>query len=111
MNVGELRHRVAVLNPSAPVSDGAGGFSVEWSSASPGEVWAKVEPSSSRTAERLAGLKLEASYSHVVTVRYHAEITARTRLTLGARVFAVRGVVDPLERHEWLIVAVDEVAS
>jgi len=40
-----------------------------------------------------------AEASHVITVPYHAQITTRTRLTVGARVFAVVGVRDVDERH------------
>lgn len=109
MRIGRMRKRVAVENPGR-TKDGAGGWVDGYTAATPSPVWASVEPATEANVERLAGAKVEAKYSHVVEIRYHASVTTKSRIVLGARALLVRAVVNPGERNERLLLGCEEVA-
>lgn len=109
MNIGGLRHRVLVENPTR-TPDGDGGFTIAWASANPSEVWAKIEMASPMVTERRVGNTVTAPISHVVTVRYHSEISTLTRLTFeDTRQFFVRGVHNVNEVDETMMLACEEI--
>lgn len=103
-----MAKRVAVENPTR-TKDSAGGWSDAFAAASPSPVWASVEPATEANVERLAGAKVEANYSHVIEIRYHASITTKSRIVLGTRNLLVRAVVNPGERGERLVLGCEEV--
>lgn len=106
--IGQLRQRVDVKNPTR-AADGDGGYVDTWVSANPASMAASVEPATASVVERQVGNTIEAAISHIVTMRYHADVTTKTRLTQGSMTLAVRGVQDVDFRHEWLILACEEV--
>lgn len=109
MNIGKLRHRVLVENPTR-TSDGDGGFTVVWASASPSTVWAKIDMASPQVTEKMIGNTITAPISHLVTVRYHSQITTLTRLTFeSTRQFYVRGVHNVNEVDETMLLACEEI--
>lgn len=108
--MSDLRHRVSVSSPSS-TPDGLGGYSESYAAATPATVWASIQPATPAVIERVVGNGLEAKVSHVVTVRYHAGITTKTRLTYGSRLLDVRGVQDIREHGEWLVLACEEVKA
>jgi len=94
---GELRHRLA-LEVADEIEDGAGGVTRTWEPL--GNVWAAIEPLSSReqeVADKRLGL-----LSHKVLLRYRSDITLSHRFVLGTRHFVVRAVRDPDERGRWI---------
>lgn len=106
--IGQLRQRVDVKNPTR-AADGDGGYTDTWVAANPAAMWAQVEPATASNVERQVGNTIEAAISHIVTMRYHGEVTTKTRLTQGGLTLAVRGVQDRDLKHEWLILACEEV--
>lgn len=109
-SIGELRHRLTVQNPTR-ASDGDGGYTDTWAAASPSPVWGKVEPSTPDRIERMVGNTVDAPVSHIVTLRFHSGITAKTRLTLDGRYLAVRGVQNLLDKDQWLVLACEEITT
>lgn len=107
--IGELQHRISVDNPSN-TPDGSGGYTVTWGAASPGEVWAAIQPATASVIERMVGDTVEAKVSHIVTMRYHSGVSTQTRVTFKNRIFWVRGVQNVNEDREWLILACEEHA-
>lgn len=108
-SIGEMRHQVVVENPTR-TADAEGGYTDAWSAASPSPVWARLEPATPSNVERLVGNTVSAPITHVVTMRYHAGITAKTRLTFeNSRVFYVRGLQNVSEKDRWLVLACEEI--
>jgi SPP1 family predicted phage head-tail adaptor len=105
--IGHLRHRVAIANPTR-VPDGDGGYTDTWVAASPSPVWARIETATASNIERLIGNTITAPVSHIVTIRWHEDVTARSRLTYDGRSFNVRGVQNIQERDRWLVLACEE---
>jgi SPP1 family predicted phage head-tail adaptor len=111
MNIGSLRHRVTLAAPSR-IQDNDGGYTEAWTALTPSPVWAAIEPATARNLERVVGNAVQATATHLVTVRYHSGITTRTRLTLGgSRYLYVRGVQDLDERGIGMTLACEEVVS
>lgn len=107
--IGQLRHRVAVENPTR-ASDGDGGYVDTWAAASPSPVWAAIEPATARAIERQAGATIEGPIDSLVTLRYHAGVTMKTRLVFENRTLHVRGIQNLQERDRFLVLACQEVA-
>lgn len=105
MNPGELRQRVTLQRPGTPTPDAMGGRSVPW--ANVGTTWAHVEPLEGN--ERLRAMQVSPRLSHRITMRYRPGVTSAMRVLYGARVFGLRSVIDPDERHERLVLLAEEV--
>jgi len=96
MEIGELRHRIALSRP-VTVSDGAGGFITTWEPVA--TVWAAVQPQ--RTGEGLLrAARPEVGYT--VTIRYRADISAGMHVVFRALTLEALAVVNPDARSEWL---------
>lgn len=108
MRAGLLRHWLTLQNPTT-VPDGRGGFTPTWAALSPSPVKGSIEsiPGSQRA---IAGTVL-AGTTHVVTMRYHSEVTTKTRILFGTRVFAVTGLANIDERSRELRVECAEVLT
>lgn len=63
------------------------------------DVWAKVEPISHRSMERLAGSQLQQEVTHFVTLRYVSGLTTKHRIGFGDRVLEIIAVVNIEERN------------
>lgn len=119
MDVGSLRHRVTLENPTR-IPDGEGGYIEFWESLTPEAAQVSIRPATARDLERLtADATIVATASHVVHVRYHPQVSTKTRLTKGpraangtlgegAREFAVSGVANPEERNRELVLICEE---
>lgn len=104
--IGGLRHRLTI-EEEVRVADGGGGFTLTWQAvAVEAEVWGAILPLSGR--EVLRAQQLATPVSHCVSIRYRADVTASMRLTLGARVFNIRAVVNVEERDRWLELMCEE---
>jgi head-tail adaptor len=110
MNIGQLRHRLDVDNPTQ-TADGDGGYTESWVAATPPEVWAAVVPATASIIERQVGNMIDAPIHQMVTCRYHAGISTRSRLTFDGRTLYVRGVQDLNTQHVWLVLACEEVTA
>jgi len=105
--IGQMRHRVVVENPTA-TADGDGGYSDSYAPVAPSPVWASIEPATAGVIEQQVGNQVEAAITHVVTMRWHAGVTTRTRLTFGSRRLFVRGLQKIHEVGEWLVCSCEE---
>jgi head-tail adaptor len=113
MAIGELRHRVTLENPTI-VPDSEGGFTETWNVLGIARLPASVMPATPRDLERQTSGTVTATASHLVTLRYLAGVTTKTRVRFHDttdRVLAVEGIVDREERHRMLILACTEAVS
>ena len=83
-----LKHRVIIQQP-VDATDAAGGSVREWSDLA--IVWAEI--ASRRTGgEAFFAGKLQATTTHVVTIRYRSDVSAQMRLSYDGRLFNIRRV-------------------
>lgn len=111
MRAGDLRHRVSLDNPDAPIADGDSGFTQTWTPLTPPRVWVSIAPATERTLERVAAGTVTSMATHIIRGRFHPQVTTKTRITFGTRLFSVTGVSNPEERNrEMVLTAVERVA-
>lgn len=118
---GDLRHLVSLDNPTSgtPTSEGT---AQTWAPLSPGEMWASIDPATARELERVVAGAVQSTATHLITIRYHPQVTTQTRVTKGPRAaddsleegsleFHVTGVQNPELRNEMLILVCEQVVS
>ncbi len=101
---GELRHVITVENYTATGADGHGQPTGSWSTAE--TTYARIETLSGRLGEYARQLVQTAT--HRVAMRYTSNLTHRSRINFGGRIFAVGHVENVDERNQWLIATVAE---
>lgn len=111
IGLGDLRHQVTLKNPGPRVPDGEGGYTESQIELSPSPVWASIQPATARDLERRVASTMQASASHIVTMRYHPQVTTKTQLLFGDRVFFVNGVQNTDERNVELVLACQEIVQ
>lgn len=111
VRVGQRRHVVTLENPSAPIQDGDGGFSHEWTALTPARTFAQIKPATAHDLERTMVNTVQSVATHIVTIPYHPDVTTKTRLTFGTRLFQIAGVQNPEERNIELVLACTEVIA
>lgn len=89
MELGSLRQRVTIENPTAAVPDGDGGFTQTWIPAVPAQWWAAIETATPRAAERRFSGTVLAHADYIFTGRFHPAIGSQTRLTWTDRASVV----------------------
>ncbi len=97
--------RTVTIRTNARTSDGMGGYTT-----APTDVTgipARIEPLEGR--EQLAAMQTGMQRPHRVTMRYRSGMTGAQTLLYGTRVFDIKSVVDPEEKHRELVVMCDEV--
>ena len=99
----DLQHFVT-LQKEVRTADGGGGYALSWQDVV--KVRAQVKPLSGR--ERLAAMKLEASVTHKVVIRYRDGVTAAMRLLFRGRPLNIRSVINVDEFDTWLELLVEE---
>lgn len=103
ITIGDLRHRV-VIERAVRTDDGAGGATRAWEPVA--VVYAAIWTRSND--ENFALDRVAGRASHDVWMRYRADVTPEMRITFGARVFDIRGAIDPDDRARWLRCPVEE---
>ena len=96
--INAYRHRVLFQTPGPAVPDGDGGYLQTWSDLVPATWQVSIEPATARDLERVAAGTVLSTATHVVTGRYHAGVTTKTRMIFGGRTFAITGVANVEER-------------
>lgn len=118
-DIGRFRHVLLVQNPGPDVPDGEGGFTQSWITATPAKWPCEIAPATVRDLERAAAGTVITTASHIISGRYHTQITTDTRLTKGARdaqgrltkgsrEFSVVGVQNINEKNEVLVLLCEE---
>lgn len=97
--------RQVTIRTMTRVPDGMGGYT-ETPTDVP-NVWAAVEPLQGN--EQLQAMQTGMKRPHRITMRYRAGMTAASTLLYGTRVFDIKSVVDPEEKHRELVLMTDEV--
>lgn len=103
ITIGDLRHRV-VIERAVRTDDGAGGATLSWETVA--ELYAAIWTRGSDESfalDRVAGRA-----THDVWMRHRADVTPAMRIRFGARVFDIRGAIDPDDRARWLRCPVEE---
>ncbi len=100
-----MNKRVKLQSPSRS-SDEAGGATVTWTDVA--SIWAAIEPLTGKEPYVVAQ-QLQGQVSHKVTIRYRSGLTPGMRVLYDSRIFDVKSVIDPKERHSILILACEEV--
>ena len=104
MQTGKMTQQVT-LRTNAQVSDGGGGYTQTPTDIT--GIWAWVEPLQGN--EQLQAMQTGMKRPHRITMRYRAGMAATQTLLYGTRVFDIKSVIDPDEKHRELIVMADEV--
>lgn len=101
--IGTMRHRLHLEMPQS-TPDGAGGADVTWLPVA--SLWGSLRPLSANEGENGDGIA--SHVTHEIVTRHRDGVTAAMRFVKGARVFAIRSVVDPFETGVWLKCLVEE---
>ena len=108
LDAGKLRHRVVVQRYVGQADDYG---DIRWSDDKNWRnvciVWAAVDPISGR--EFYAAEQAQSEVNHKVRMRYRGGIQPGMRLLLGGRRLHIQSVIDWEERHESLLLMVQEV--
>jgi head-tail adaptor len=107
---GQRRHQLWLENPGPAVLDGDGGYTQSWAALSPAYVFGSLQQATAWNLERIAAgaTTTLATATHVVSFPYHPQVTTKTRLRMGSRVFTVSGVINTGEKNIETVVVVDE---
>ena len=101
----ELRHLIQIERETY-TPDGAGGNTRAWTVQK--NLKAKIKPM--RGNERLQAMRLEATISHVITVRYVDGILPSDRVKFGSRIMQIRAVINVDEMNRYIELYCDEGA-
>lgn len=111
MEIGRFRHQVTWQNPTL-TDDGDGGTTVAWANLAPSQSRVSIVPATAQSLERTAGgAAVISSATHIVTGRYHAGVTTKTRIVFGSRTFQVVSVANIEERSRKMVLLCQEVVS
>lgn len=113
MAIGAMRHRVTIQSISR-TSDGGGGSSIEWAKVA--DVYADIQPQSSRESEFGRDNGFREVTTHKVLIRYRSGLTTAHRLyqsyrSNGAqvtRVFNIKGILNIDNKNKILELSCDE---
>lgn len=103
---GTMRQRIRLEQPSlAP--DGLGGWHRSWVEVA--SVWAHIRAGSGD--ERMEAGQLAAPATYRIRLRWREDITSDMRIVFGARIFAIRGVLDADARKRFIELIAEEGAG
>lgn len=105
MEAGQLRWRIAI-QVKTRAADGQGGYTESWATITGGNVWASIEPASSR--ELFMAQQLQHVVTHKVTIRYVAGVTTAHQIVFGSRVFNIQSVLNTDENNRTLVLLCEE---
>jgi SPP1 family predicted phage head-tail adaptor len=96
LRAGQLRRSVAI-QATTDTRNSVGEPVESWATITGGTVWASLEPLTGREYQTAGVIAAEAS--HMVRIRYLANITPKHRVLFGSRVFDILGVRNIEERQ------------
>jgi SPP1 family predicted phage head-tail adaptor len=116
LNIGSLVHSITLENPSAQTADGDGGYAETWTELDPSPARASIKASAGRTGERRVANTVVAQGTHEVVMRYHPDVSTRTRITFvdkagNTRTLQVTDVDDVDSRGQMLRLTCVEVTT
>lgn len=97
---GKMNKRISIeqLTAGSPAQDTFGEPDQTWSEFA--EVWAAIEPIQGR--EFWAQQQVQSEITHRVRIRYLAGVLPDMRIVYSTRIFSIKHIIDPKERHEEL---------
>jgi SPP1 family predicted phage head-tail adaptor len=101
--IGALRHRLTIEAPQRTAGDG-GTATITWTAVA--EVFARIEAVTGREIEVADGIA--GRISHVILIRWRADIEPAMRFTEGTRHFAIRAALDRDGLRRWLTCLCEE---
>jgi SPP1 family predicted phage head-tail adaptor len=107
--IGERRAWVTLQNPGPSMNDGQGNSTTPWYPLDPPMMKARIAPASAANLERITVGGVIAVATHVVTMRYHPQVTTDTQITYQGRTFYVKAVHNPDEKNEETIAVCQEL--
>jgi len=81
LRINEATQRVLLEGAGPPVPDGDGGFTDSFGPLDPPHVFAKIEPASAQSLERLTSGTVTTTATHTVTMPFHPAVTTQTRVS------------------------------
>lgn len=104
MRTGELSSRGRIQRP-VETPDGMGGTTVQWTDVA--TVWVKRTPGNGREFWNVQ--HAQPSASHVLTIRYRADVLVSWRMIIGTAVYRVLASAEDQDvSHRWLILTCEE---
>jgi SPP1 family predicted phage head-tail adaptor len=104
MRAGALRAKVTIQTP-VEVTDAKGGLTLtSWTDAA--DVWAEIDPTSSR--KYVNADQLEMLGYHTIRLRYTGILTPNCRLKNGTRIFYISSFVNTNNRNRELLLTCTE---
>jgi SPP1 family predicted phage head-tail adaptor len=105
LQVGKMRHRISLLQPS-DVQDELGGTSLSgWTTFA--DVWASIEAVNGN--EKFAAGEYVSKVTHRIVIRYQAGITSNFQVLYCGRKFQVLYVMNPTGRKHMLVLDCVEI--
>lgn len=103
MTAGKLRHQITIEREQS-VSDGAGGSTITWSTVATPRAF--IKPMSG--GERLQAMRLEATVTHRIFIRYRSNLLTSDRINYNGRLMQIRALINLEERNRWIEIYADE---
>lgn len=105
-SVGGHRHLVLFESPGAPIPDGDGGYTQEWTPLSPATWKVSIRPATAKDQEHVIAGTIVTHVSHIVHGRFHPQVTTLTRMIHAGRTYLITAVENPdLRNKEMQLVA------
>lgn len=103
LNSGKLRRQITIEREQR-VSDGAGGSTITWSTVATPRAF--IKPMSG--GERLQAMRLEATVTHRIFIRYRSDLLTSDRINYNGRLMQIRALINLEERNRWIEIYADE---
>lgn len=103
--IGALRHRVTLEAP-VDTPDDAGGFSRSFAQVA--SLWARIVPVAAQ--DQFVEQQQEQSLSHLVTIRWRADVRSQMRFVHRGRKLLIHSAHDPDERRRFVICRCEELS-
>lgn len=92
------------LQINQPAYDDTGGYQEQWSEIA--TVWGRIEPQ--KSGNQSFAQQAIPNVTHLITIRYRADIGISMRFARAQRFFTILGLYDPDESHRYLVCSVRE---
>lgn len=111
LDAGKLRHRVEIQQRVQARASGTGAISWTWQKITNGDVWAAIEPLSTR--EFVAAAAVQSKVTARIIVRYRSDVTSAMRVVHNGKVYSIEGppLLDKDSGREYMTLAVSEGAN
>lgn len=103
LTAGKLRHTITIEREQS-TSDGAGGSYLTWTTVATPRAF--IKPMSG--GERLQAMRLEATVTHRIFIRYRDDLLTSDRINFNGRLMQIRALINLEERNRWIEIYADE---